>query len=332
MGYSREIYASAEHVLAQRKKDAEEAAQKRKTAFYRRCPDAEKIERIISSTAIAAAKAVLTGRNAKEQLLQLKRSNQRLQQEYARLLQEAGYAPNYLEPRYGCEECGDTGYVDGRMCGCMKKLLREESYRRLNALTPLSLSTFESFRLEFYSAVPEGEDKKSPRAQMEGVFANCRRYAESFSLAHPSMILQGGTGLGKTHMSLAIANEVIRKGFGVVYCSVNNLITQLEREHFGRDEGDTEKTLLECDLLILDDLGTEFRSSFSVAEIYNIVNTRLMMQKPTIISTNLSFDELQERYSERFASRILGNYARNTFVGRDNRQQNIKWNAKKAEG
>lgn len=331
MGYSREIYSSVEQLLAQRKKDAETAAEERKAAFYRRCPSAEKIERILSSTAIAAARAVLTGKSTREQLLQLKQNNQTLQQEHTRLLQAEGFPADYLEPHYSCKNCRDTGYIDGKMCGCMKKLLREESYRRLNALTPLSLSTFESFRLNYYSAKPEGEGQKSPREQMERVLSNCRRYAENFTFSSSSLLFQGRTGLGKTHISLAIANKVIQKGFGVVYCSVNNLVTQLEREHFGKDDGDTEKTLLDCDLLILDDLGTEFRSSFSVAEIYNIVNTRLMTQKPTIISTNLTIQELQERYTERFASRILGNYVRNIFEGKDNRLQKLLINAQKAE-
>lgn len=330
MGYSREIYASVERLLARRKKDAEIAAEKRKAAFYQSCPNAEKIDRVLSSTALAAARAVLTGKNTKEQLQQLKRNNLMLQQEYVRLLQAEGFPADYLEPHYSCMECRDSGYVDGKMCTCMKKLLREESYRRLNALTPLSLSTFESFRLDYYSTKPEGENQKSPRAQMEGIFLNCRRYAEQFSPAAPNLILQGGTGLGKTHISLAIANEVIQKGFGVVYCSVNNLMTQLEREHFGKTDGDTEKSLTECDLLILDDLGTEFRSSFSSAEIYNIVNTRLMMQKPTIINTNLTMQELEELYTKRFASRIMGSYARVPFCGKDNRPRLIM--AKKTEG
>lgn len=331
MGYSREIYQSVEQMLAERRKNAETEAEDRKAAFYRRCPSAEKIEKILSSTALAAARAVLSGKNTKELLFQLKQNNQKLQEELDRLLKAEGLPAGYLEPNYSCRDCGDAGYIDGRMCHCMKKLLRAESYRRLNTLTPLSLSTFESFRLDYYSARPEGEGKKSPRAQMEGVFENCRRYAENFSPASPSLILQGGTGLGKTHMSLAIANQAIQKGFGVIYCSVNNLVTQLEREHFGKEDGDTGKSLTECDLLILDDLGTEFRSSFSVAEIYNIVNTRLMMQKPTIISTNLSMQELQERYTERFASRVMGNYVRVSFCGRDNRLQKLLIHTQKAE-
>lgn len=326
VGYGREIYDAADRILAERRKKAEDEAAQRKEAFYRRCPKAQRIESLLSTTALAAARVVLGGGSAREQLSRLKMNNQSLQDELNGLLETEGYTKDYLEPQYSCKLCNDTGYIDGRMCGCMKNLLRAESYRRLNALTPLSLSTFESFSLDFYPVKSEEEGRKSPRSLMESVLNNCKKYAANFSLASPSLIMQGGTGLGKTHMSLAIANTVIQNGFGVVYCSVNNIITKLEREHFGRDDGDTGRSLLECDLLILDDLGTEFRTAFSSAEIYNIVNTRLMTQKPTIISTNLSIQELQERYTERFASRIMGDYVRVTFCGRDNRLQKLLMN------
>lgn len=323
MGYSKEIYEAADRILAERRKDAEDEVEEHRAAFYRRCPAAERIETQLSSTAITAARAVLSGGNAREQLTRLKQNNQMLQNRLKDLLISEGYTEDYLEPHYSCPDCQDKGYIDGKMCACMKKLLREESYRRLNTLTPLSLSTFESFSLNYYPGIAEEGQKKSPRDVMEGVLTNCRRYAANFSPSSPSLIMQGGTGLGKTHMSLAIANTVIQKGYGVIYCSVNNIINQLEREHFGREDGDSGKSLLECDLLILDDLGTEFRTAFSSAEIYNLVNTRLMTQKPTIISTNLSIQELQERYTERFASRIMGNYVRVAFCGKDNRLQKL---------
>jgi len=324
MGYSKEIYNSVGILLLQRRKKAENEALERKTAFYQRYPEAAKIDSLLSTTAIAAAKAILGGSNAKERLMQLRRNNLLLQNELNNLLISAGHKEDHLEPHYSCKLCGDTGYIDGKMCDCMKKLLRVESYRRLNALTPLSLSTFESFSLNYYpDTCGDDDNRKSPRSIMEGVLNNCWKYASTFSLTSPSVMMQGGTGLGKTHMSLAIANTVIQKDYGVVYCSVNNIITKLEREHFGRDDGNTDRLLLECDLLILDDLGTEFKTSFSCAEIYNIVNTRLMSQKPTIISTNLSIQELQERYTERFASRIMGNYVRVTFCGKDNRLQKL---------
>ena len=209
------------------------------------------------------------------------------------------------------------------MCICLKELLRKTAYQRLNEMTPLALCSFDSFVLDYYPEEPLSEGEASPRKQMTNVLRYCRNYANEFSMESSSLIMQGGTGLGKTHLSLAIANAAVQKDFGVIYVSAQNMATSLERERFGRglEDGDTNALILGCDLLILDDLGTEFATSFVDASIYNIVNTRLMAGRPTIISTNLSLYELQKRYSERFVSRIIGSYVRLTFFGKDVRQQ-----------
>ncbi len=321
MGYAREVYTSARQILQNRRRHAEEEAERRRAAFHLRCPEAKETERQLASTAVSAARAVLRGGNAKESLQKLKEENQLRQSLLAELLRKAGLSEDALEPHYTCPECGDMGYIDGRMCSCLKRLLREEACRRLNALTPLSLSNFTSFSLDFYSDEAEG-GRPSERETMGSTLRFCENYAERFGLHSANLILTGGTGLGKTHLSLAIANEAIQKGFGVVYGSAGNLVAKLESEHFGKEpEEETSELLQSCDLLILDDLGTEFKSSFSSAAIYNIVNSRLMAQKPTIISTNLSTREMMEYYSERFASRIIGSFRRIVFVGKDVRQQ-----------
>ena len=323
MGFSKDVYESAEQILRGRRRNAEESANQRKEKLFLEFPRMKEIENSLATTAISAAKAVIGGKNAKEQLQNLHEKNRLLQLEYAELLKEAGYGSTYLEPQYFCNQCHDSGYLDGKTCDCLKQLLREEAYKRLNALAPLSLSTFDSFDLDFY---PERSDdgERSPKNMMQDIFFNCKRYAKEFSLASPNLLMQGNTGLGKTHLSLAIANEVIQRGFGVIYSSANGIIGKLENEHFGREEsGGTDTLLQNCDLLILDDLGTEFKSSFSISAVYNLVNNRLLLQKPTIINTNLGMNELQERYSDRFASRISGNYVRLPFLGRDNRIQRL---------
>lgn len=321
MGYGKDVYASAERIMLDRRRQAEEKADRRKAALYKSCPRARDIERELASTAVSAAKAVLGGENAKEQLLRLKTRNLKLQDELAEILKSAGYGSDALKPHYNCRLCGDTGYIDGKMCGCMKDLLREQAYSRLNAMTPLSLSTFSDFSLAYYSDA-SSDGKMSEREIMRQTLNFCVNYANYFTTRSDNLIMTGGTGLGKTHLSLAIANEAVQKGFGVVYSSVSTLVTKLENEHFGRNENESTSNLLQnCDLLILDDLGTEFKSSFSSAAIYGIANTRLLTQKPTIISTNLSTREMVEFYSERFASRIIGSYKRLVFVGKDVRQQ-----------
>ena len=161
---------------------------------------------------------------------------------------------------------------------------------------------------------------------MAGNYRYCKNYADNFSLKSPSLILYGATGLGKTHLSLAIAGEVIGKGFGVIYGSAQNLLNRLENEKFGRSgqDGDTLSLLLECDLLILDDLGAEFSTAFTLSAIYNIINSRMLASLPTIISTNLEPGELDKKYDQRIASRILGSFTPVYFCGRDIRQLKIK--------
>ena len=325
MGYSKEIYEAANAQLEQRHRLAVSEAEQRKNALYARYPRAAQIQTLLSSTAIQAAKAVLDGSNTVEQLTKLKQSNLALQKELAEILRAAGAEPDYLEVRYQCSQCMDTGYIDGKICSCMKLLLRSEAYRRLNSLSPLSLSTFDSFSTEYYSAAPLRDGFPSPRKRMEDILRYCKNYAADFSISSPSILMQGATGLGKTHLSLAIAHTAIHKGYGVIYGSAQNMISKLEKERFNYNrDGQTDESeahLIDCDLLILDDLGTEFSTSFSNATIYNIINSRIMSGKPTIISTNLSMKELERCYSERLVSRIMGNHVRLEFFGSDVRQQ-----------
>jgi DNA replication protein DnaC len=323
MGYTKEVYTSAMEQLSRLRMAEEQEAELRRLQFFTECPRAQEIEHQLSTTALQAAKAVLKqGGDTVTALEQLRSTNQGLQKELDTLLKEHGLPADYLQVQYQCSDCHDEGYQDGRMCHCLKKMLRTEACRRLNDTTPLALSTFESFDLNYYPDTIEDGMKVSPRRHMEQVFRYCQTYAQQFSLQSPSLLFVGGTGLSKTHLSLAIANVVLQKGFGVVYDSVHNMMTTLERERFGRDvpTDDTNRVLAECDLLILDDLGTEFRTQFVTATIYNLINTRLMAHRPTIISTNLSTEEMEQYYTRRFVSRVSSNYTRLPFYGRDVRQ------------
>ncbi len=322
MGYGKDVYQAVMEKLNLQRVAAEQESRRRRDDFYAACPRAAEIERLLSHTAVQAAKAVLGSGNSGEILAKLKENNLALQEERRQLLASAGLPEDYLQPHYQCPKCEDTGYIDGMMCSCLKELLRKEAYRRLNDSTPLSLCTFDSFSLSYYPDTSDSPDRPSPRAQIGKILSYCRRYAANFSPDSPSLLMQGGTGLGKTHLSLSIANEAIERGFGVIYGSTQNLASSLEKERFRRDSDDeTNQMLLSCDLLILDDLGTEFSTSFIDAAIYNIVNTRLMSKRPTIISTNLSLREMETRYTERFVSRIIGSYIRLFFYGSDVRQQ-----------
>ena len=318
MGYGRKTYQAALQELEMRKRQAEERADLGRERFYAQCPRAREIREEMAQNAAGAAKAVLSGGDARAEITRMKDRGLALKAEYSRLLEENHLTEADVTPQYQCLLCRDTGFVDGRMCSCLKNLQRRLAYDKLSMSVPLENCTFESFSLDYYK-----EDEKTYR-QMEKVFRACQSYGEKFRADSPSLLFKGGTGLGKTHLSLAIAGKAIEKGFGVIYGSAQTFAVALERERFDRDtpqDEDTNAQLMECDLLILDDLGTEFPSAYVNAALYNIVNTRMLTNKPTIISTNLSLKELQDRYSQRFASRVTGYYGKLEFLGKDVRVQ-----------
>lgn len=326
MGYNADVRSSAKSIMQQRRNNALRESDIRKQDFFDAYPQAQKIEQKLSSTTILAAKAVAAGANAKEQLQLLKDKNLHLQDELGNIYKSAGITEKDLEPQFVCEKCNDTGYIDGKICSCYKALLRQVAYDKLNAVSPLSLCSFDTFDLSLYSSQPiDGSGRVAPYKRMENIYNYCKEYAENFSKNSESLLLRGSTGLGKTHLSLAIARTVIDKGYGVVYCSTPNIVSKLEKEHFRKNKYDeelnTEEMLCECDLLILDDLGTEFITTFSTSSIYNIVNTRIMTEKPTIINTNMTLSELEKTYSQRFVSRIIGESTKLDFIGNDIRQK-----------
>ena len=322
MGYSPDIYAAAEKTLELRRLKSEQDLEKRRGILFAAQPRAEQIERAIAKTSVLAAKAVFGGDDINLRLTELKEKNLALQNELNAVLKAAGYPENYLEPKFYCSKCRDRGDVDGKMCSCMKQLLRETAYERLNRISPLALSDFDSFSLDYYSKNAPQEGKPSPYTKMNGVLGYCKKYAKSFSTDSPSLLFQGAPGLGKTHLSLAIAKEAIDKGYGVIYVSAPAILSRIESEHFDirKSDKDTERLVTECDLLILDDLGTEFVSKFTVSSLYNIINTRMICGRPTIISTNLGLADLEEKYNARTISRIIGSLERVEFVGSDIRQ------------
>lgn len=322
MGYSKQIYTRAAAVLRDRREKAESTAVKHKAEALKLCPALSEIENEMAKTGLSAIRAVGAGKDAERIVRDLAKYNLDLQHTRKTMLCELGFPEDYLLPAYTCSKCADKGKTaDGKPCSCYTQLLKELAYQDLAASTPLRLCDFSGFRLDVYDDVPNAEGL-IPREEMAGILSFCRGYAANFAPNSDSLFLYGKTGLGKTHLSLAIAAEVLKKGFGVVYGTAQNLLGQLEKEHFGRAENaNTESLLLDCDLLILDDLGTEFSTGFTIASIYNLVNTRGLCAKPTIINSNLDFTQLKEKYSDRVASRILGSYTVLHFTGSDMRIQ-----------
>lgn len=323
MAYSKIVYSTAKDKLDARRNSALNMADYRKSQLYTEIPRLQQIDRELATIGVSTAKAVLAGDDAVALLSSLKEKSTALQQEYKSLLNDHGYADDYLEPQFVCSKCSDTGYVeiDNKtiVCDCYKKLLSDTACEELNKISPLSLSTFDSFNLSYYSD-KEDRNGKIPYNRMIKIYDFCLNYAKVFRSDSKGILMQGKTGLGKTHLSLAIANEVIDKGFSVVYVSVPDILSKLEHEHFSygySNEQEIMQSLLECDLLILDDLGSEFSTQYSTTTIYNLFNTRVNMGKPLIINTNLTIDELAEVYTKRFTSRLFSSCSLLEFIGDD---------------
>lgn len=322
MGYSSNVYKSASDILFERRLKAEKSADRRREEIYMKFPRIRELEKKISSCGVMAARAVVSGGDVVSQMEYLRDQNLTMQKEVSEILISNGYDKDVFEPRYVCKKCNDTGYYEenGRtlVCRCLKNTLISCACDELNRTAPLSLSTFDSFSLDYYDKNIDNASGVSPYNHMSSVLRYCQNYAQNFYTHSESILMKGATGLGKTHLSLAIANEAIKKGFGVIYTSAPTLVSRLEKNYFSNADDDAAlNMLLECDLLIIDDLGTEFHGQFSVSQLYNIFNSRMLSNKPVIINTNLTLREMEKIYSERFVSRVCGNAQKLDFLGRD---------------
>lgn len=322
MGFSSSVYKAAADKLFARRLKAEKDADRRRENIYKSIPRTKELEKEISSCSIKAARAVINGGDVVENMKKLRDRNLSMQAELNEILISNGYAEDVFEPDYFCKKCRDTGYYeeDGKtlVCSCLKQALVSCACEELNRTAPLSLSTFDSFSLDYYDKKSDIKTGISPYNQMSKILRYCKNYADNFSKNSESILMKGATGLGKTHLSLAIANEVIKKGYGVIYVSAPSLMQTLEKQFFSKeDDNSTINMLIDCDLLIVDDLGTEFHGQLSVSQLYNIFNSRMLSGKPIIINTNLSMRELEKIYSERFVSRISGNAQKLDFLGSD---------------
>lgn len=318
MAYDPQVVQAARERLEQRRQQATDNAAALRTRLYTQFPRIKEIEQELTTALPEVTRAILANDDAAVE--HIRQNNLRLQEELADLLHKAGFAQSTLEPQYTCPRCEDTGYADGKVCACYQQLLREEACRRLSSLSAMKLTDFSDLKMVYYDDTVDPTLGISPREQMQDIIDYCRDYARAFTPNAPSLLLHGATGTGKTHLSLAIAKQVTEQGYNVVYGSIQPLLRRLESEHFGRTEGDSEAQLIGCDLLILDDLGMEFDSAFTRACLYNILNARLLEDKPTIISTNLSHSAIAERYGDQIASRITGGFEPLFCVGEDIRQ------------
>ncbi|MDE7303841.1 MAG: ATP-binding protein [Oscillospiraceae bacterium] len=323
MAFDKSIYEKAENEIKNRRMRAESDAEARASEVYQRIPEIKEINVRLSQTSVELSKLILRNKgDFKENFEKLKSQNLQGQEMVRTLLKNGGYPADFLEPKYICEKCRDKGFYDGQRCSCFEKLLTRFAVEKLNSEANMPDCDFEHFSLSYYKGITT-EAGVDCYKKMSDNLNFCRQYAERFSTDSQSLFLLGKTGVGKTHISLSIAREVVKKGYTAAYGSLLNYLRIIEKEHFGRSENpetDTLQILINADLLILDDLGSEFRTSFYESVMYNIINSRINLGLPTIINSNLSAAELQNNYNDRIISRLFSVYCTLMFVGDDIRQ------------
>ena len=318
MAYSAEVLRRARARLAMAKEDRESENREHLQNAYQRVPRLREIDIQLRATMAMAAQAAFSqGEDPQERLQEARQKNLLLQQERAELA-ALHFEEGYLDDSPVCDRCGGNGYIGSNMCECLRELCRQEQKKELTFLN-VGRESFEQFRLDYY---PDREDARlgvNIRSVMEKTFHTCRRYAQSFSERSGNLLFSGDTGLGKTFLSACIARTVADSGYSVMYESAGHLFANLERAKFSGDENarrESEKYLV-CDLLIVDDLGTEMPGQFTTAALYRLMNDRILAGKPTIISTNLTVEEFEKRYNRQISSRLRGSYTRVPFMGDD---------------
>lgn len=325
MAYDSNVLRRATQRLSEERRLREEMQDRRRAEIYQKLPQVAQIDQQLRRTIVDIIAASLrSGDDPAPAIGEVQRKNQALQERRTQLLLENGYPADALDARPACPTCGDTGWVGANMCSCLKKLCAQEQIRELSKLLDLGEQSFDTFSLDYYSDRPWPGELESPRERMEFIRDVCYNYASRFpKFVYRNLFLTGAPGLGKTFLSACIARAVAEKGYSVVYDTAVNIFARFEEQKFSRDEldirdaRDETRRYLHCDLLILDDLGSEMTTPFVQSALYTLVNTRLTAGRRTVISSNLSMDEVRRRYSGQTASRLEGEYRVLPFYGED---------------
>lgn len=314
MSYSRKcINIVNEEFEAKRQKNESQRIARLNEA-YSKIPELKAIDKELAKTGVNAMACAMGGREGlQERLNALKETNFELQKARAELLKAGGYDESYTDMKYDCPLCQDYGAYNGKMCSCYKSRIIEEQFKQSGISNLVKTQNFETFSLELCK----------DNERMEAVLQFAKKYVTNFETTKGSVLMVGGTGLGKTHLSTAIAKELIESGYNVIYETAQNIFFDFEKDRFldrfGGEEPVSTK-YLDCDLLIIDDLGAENVTSSSVSFLYNIINTRLNKNLPTIANTNFIAKELMKKYHERITSRLFGEFFILKFSGEDMRK------------
>lgn len=325
MSFNPENYNRIRTEFEHKRLRAERDALERKEDLEKKFPDIERIDSELAKTGAMIIDAVMNHpEDLDERLENIQKANAACHQARRRLLLCNGYPEDYLDVRYECPVCEDTGYVEGKMCSCLRKELILAGYESSGIGELLRTQSFETFSPAYYDTTPQIYEA------MNKVYCDVLAYANAFrGTGSGNLAFFGGTGLGKTHLSTAVAKRVIESGYDVMYVSAIGMISDFEYRRFGSaDTVDVSPTTryFDCDLLIIDDLGTEISNQFSVSTLYSVINTRLNAKKPMILSTNLNTEDFRKRYWDRITSRVLGEFFIEKFVGVDVRAQKLRKN------
>ncbi|MBQ7318677.1 MAG: ATP-binding protein [Clostridia bacterium] len=336
MSFNRENYRRIRQDYETKYLRAREDADRRRSEAEAALPALRALDRELGTLGLELMRISMENAGndaARQQALEaLRTRNTELQALRAQILLSGGYPADYTDLRYECDRCSDTGYLDsGAMCSCMREKLVAAGYASSGLGALLREQRFDNYSLDYFR-----NDEKTYRT-MSFVLQTLREYATSFTPggepereASPNLLLVGGTGLGKTHLSTAVAKTVLDAGHDVLYASAVGLMGDFEMARFGNSAAgesgfgaESTARYFDCDLLIIDDLGTEVSNQFTTSCLYNVINTRLNLRRPTIISTNLMQDELRRRYWDRITSRLFGEYKILLFLGTDVRAQKV---------
>lgn len=325
MAYDPNVLRRASARLEEEKRRREDERELLRRQTYAREPRLAQLDRRLQGTmAELVAASLRKGENAGDAVRAIRDKNLELQQERAVLLGALGLPEDALDDKPACPKCGDTGWRGAQMCDCLRSLCTQEQIRELSKLLDLGEQSFDSFSLDYYSPLPWPGESLSPRENMEFIFDVCSSYARKFGRFYfRNLFLTGAPGLGKTFLSACIARTVSESGFSVVYDTAVNIFTRFEEQKFARDKleageaKDETRRYLGCDLLILDDLGSELSTPFVQSALYTLINTRLTADKRTVISSNLTMDQVRARYTPQIASRLEGEYRVLPFYGED---------------
>lgn len=292
---------------------------------YMEIPEIKEIDNSVNAHVFEMFTKAARGENCDEVVEEFSNKLRQLKEKKNELLVENGFGPDYLNEIYNCKKCKDTGLYKDKQCECYKKIVTETLLKYSNISAQMKNQTFSKFDINLYSD-KANEEGIIPKKTMTGLLSKCKKFAKNLPKNGGNMIFYGGPGLGKTFMSSAIANEVIKYGTTVIYQTAGEIFAAIEDVRFGRGSEVQKRVysqIYDVDLLIIDDLGTEYRNQISDAEFFRFLNARILNEKSTIISTNLSLEQLRKDYSERIFSRIIGSFEIFKFYGEDVRYRNF---------